>query len=113
MAPLTASRFQLILNIIKIWWHERQVEEEAEEEDWESCFQEWSIDSDDHWHERDTAQITVYRESSSNELIVEYNLDELTFADTPSPRPEDYEQPVWRHPDSPVAHEFELEDSLR
>ena len=82
MTPWSASKFQLVMIILKRWWH-------VEEEDntWQSWYLEWSIDSDDNVHMRETIDVD-HLEPTDNDLIAEYDLDTLIFEDTASPEPE-------------------------
>ena len=82
MAPWSASKFQLVMIILKRWWHE-----EEEDNTWQSWYLEWSIDSDDNVHMRETIDVD-HLEPTDNDLISEYDLDTLIFEDTASPEPE-------------------------
>ncbi len=102
MAPWTASRFQLVMVILKRWWHEQDDEDNA----WQSWYLDWSIDSDDNMRmrERETADFD-YLQPSGSDLISEYDLDTLIFEDTMSPELPDHDQDSYHHPDSPLAYE--------
>jgi hypothetical protein len=82
MAPWSASKFQLVMIILKRWWHE-----EEEDNTWQSWYLEWSIDSDDNVHMRETIDVD-HLEPTDNDLTSEYDLDTLIFEDTASPEPE-------------------------
>ena len=82
MAPWSASKFQLVMIILKRWWHE-----EVEDNTWQSWYLDWSIDSDDNMHMRETIDVD-HLEPTDNDLISEYDLDTLIFEDTASPEPE-------------------------
>jgi hypothetical protein len=111
MAPWTSSRFQLVMVILKKWWHEQ----EKEEHEWQSFYQDWEIDSDDNMimRERDPFDFEDYLATIGSDSITEYDLGTLIFEETTSPAPEDYEQAFCHNPDSPVAHDLELEYSIR
>ncbi len=66
-----------------------------------------------HMRERETFDFDDYLAPSGSDLISEYDLDTLIFEETTSPAPEDYEQAFCHNPDSPVAYDLELENSIR
>ena len=83
MTPWPASKFQLVMVILKRWRHEKEEEDNA----WQSWYLDWSIDSDDNMHMRETID-SDHLEPTDNDLISEYDLDTLIFEDTMSPEPD-------------------------